>query len=80
MTKTEFHILQFISERSEMCAILPTRTDIRKHLANPDADHAVNSLWDRRLIEAHPIRRAHAPFRFQLTRAGRDILSEQGVA
>jgi hypothetical protein len=75
ITQIEARILAYVAGRCDMLGTLLTRADIPGEIADVGATHAVNALWDMRLIESSPLRRAHAPHRFQITQAGRDVLA-----
>lgn len=70
MTTIEKQILLFVQARAAMFGRMPTRSDILKHMGSADAYHAVHALWQSKMIESVPLRRAKSPIRFQLTASG----------
>jgi Spy/CpxP family protein refolding chaperone len=80
MTDVERQILAFVAQRESMFAMHPTRAEIRDHVEGGDIDHAINALWEARHIQTCPLRRAHAPRRFQITQSGKGILENRAVS
>lgn len=74
MTPLERKILDFVASRTDGDNANfgdPTRAAIYKTACDVHAPHAVNALWDARLIEAVTPRKPKSAIRFRVTDAGR---------
>ena len=77
MTPLERKILEFVGSRTDGDNVNfgePTRAAIYKTVCDVSAPHAVNALWDARLIESVSPRKPKSALRFRVTDAGRETL------